>query len=69
MPSNPDRPKNPSMRKWLVTFSDGEKIEIEAEYRGMARHYAKSFVERNPMSSIRHYTTVKSARLMKAGYA
>jgi len=65
MATRPDRPKNPTMRQWLVTFSCGTKIEIEAEYRGMARHYAKSLIERQPISSRGHYQSVKSAKLMR----
>lgn len=65
MASKADRPKQPTMRRWRVVFSDGESVEVEAEYRAMARHYAKCYVDRNPTSSIRHYRTVKSARLVR----
>lgn len=42
MANRRDRPKNPTLRSWLVKFRSQEKpIEVEAEYRGAARYYAK----------------------------
>lgn len=37
-----DRPKTPRLRVWLVKLRDlVDPVEVEAEYRGAARHYAK----------------------------
>lgn len=61
MAKKPDRPKNPVMRLWRVLFDDGECVEVEAEYRAAARHYAK----RHYIAPRDHYVTVRSARLVK----
>lgn len=58
----PDRPKDPTVvRLWLVKFKDGQTVEVEAEYRGAARHYAK----RELIAPSRHYPQVASARLKR----
>jgi hypothetical protein len=49
------------MRHWLVTFTDGETMEVEAEYRGAARHYAR----RATVAPVEQYKTVASARLLE----
>jgi hypothetical protein len=64
MPSKPDRPKVPRPRTYEVVLRDGHVVEIEADHRAMARHYAKSLAERQVyMSSMGHYRTVMSCRL------
>jgi hypothetical protein len=64
--SRKDRPKNPTERLWLVKFKDlPEPVEVPAEHRAMARHYAKSFVEAPPRSSARWYRAVEWCRLKR----
>lgn len=42
-----DRPKVPKIRPWLVKLRDlAEPVEVEAEYRGAARYYAKCVANR-----------------------
>lgn len=60
----PDRPKHPILRCWNVEFEDGVVVEVEAEYRGAARHYAKSCRD-ELVGSRRHYQRVKSAKLVR----
>lgn len=63
---NADKPKNPSNRLWLVKFKGvAEPIEIEAEYRSMARHYAKCLNDNWRNSSIDNYKEIEYCRIKK----
>lgn len=59
-----DRPKKLTYRQYEVEFSDGTKITMDAQYRAMARHYSKVFVDR-VLPSMDHYRRVIRARLIK----
>lgn len=62
----PDRPKVMRLRTWLVKLRDiPEPVEVEAEYRGAARHYAKSMIERNYFTKGGIYLAVEWARLKR----
>lgn len=53
------------MRRWLVQFEDGEKVELPALNRAEARHYSVSFSHAEGLGGILHYRRVKSVRLIR----
>ena len=64
MVTKPDRPREPTMREWLVKLvGHDEPIVVEAERRGAARHYARA--EGRAMWPREHYISVQWARLRR----
>lgn len=62
-----DRPwKKREMRIWLVKLRNlDEPVEVEAEYRGMARHYVKCVVDQHMVASMETYKAVEWCRLKR----
>lgn len=65
MVTKPDRPREEAMRLWRVIFENGEVIEIEALCRAEARHYSVSLSMMANYGPIRHYTRIKSVRIVR----
>lgn len=68
MVTKPDRPKDPTLRAWLVKIRGlVDPVEVEAEYRSAARHYAKCVVDHlNMLKNV--YPHVEWARLKEGRY-
>lgn len=54
------------MRLWLVKLAGwNDPVEVEAEYRAAARHYARSCVDGPPQHNVKWYKAVEWCRLKR----